>query len=152
MRDLREDGREDGEAPKVLSGMRKIGGQKTRDAPFGTAETGDQREGRTQRAEKDQNLLGVYQKILHRYLRKIQGVMDMDTGNKFPERLRRLRERTGRKQYAVAECCGVTRRTFRRYELGELEPTRQPIINIADYFDVSADYLLGRTDNPKINK
>ena len=56
----------DGEAPKVLSGMRKIGGQKTRDAPFRAAETGDQREDGTHRAEKDQDLLGVYQKILHR--------------------------------------------------------------------------------------
>lgn len=72
--------------------------------------------------------------------------------NVFPRRLRELRERTGRKQYAVAECCGITRRTLRRYERGELEPSRQPLIDIADYFDVSIDYLLGRTSNPKINK
>ncbi|MDE6454611.1 MAG: helix-turn-helix domain-containing protein [Dysosmobacter sp.] len=74
------------------------------------------------------------------------------TGNKFPERLRRLRESTRRKQYAVAECVGITRSTLRRYARGKLEPTRQPLIDIADYFDVSIDYLLGRTDNPKMNK
>lgn len=73
-------------------------------------------------------------------------------GNRFPERLRRLRKSTGRKQHAVAHCFGISRRTLTRYENGELEPTKQILIYMAEYFDVSIDYLVGRTDNPEINK
>lgn len=72
--------------------------------------------------------------------------------NKFPQRLRRLRERTGRKQYAVAECCGLNRRTYRRFELGEREPSVESLKAIADYYDVSMDYLIGRTNNPDMNR
>lgn len=72
--------------------------------------------------------------------------------NVFPVRLRKLRERTGRKQYAVAHCFGVSRRTLSRYEKGELEPTKQILVEMADYFEVSIDYLVGRTDNPRINR
>ncbi len=72
--------------------------------------------------------------------------------NKFPERLRRLREKVGRKQYAVAECCGLSRRTYRRYESGEKEPSVESLEAIADYFEVSMDYLRGRTDNPLMNR
>ena len=37
-------------------------------------------------------------------------------------------------------------------EIGDHEPNFVALIKIADYFDVSADYLLGRTDNPKVNR
>lgn len=39
-----------------------------------------------------------------------------------------------------------------RYETGEREADYKTLIAIADYFDVSIDYLLGRTDNPKVNR
>ncbi len=39
-----------------------------------------------------------------------------------------------------------------RYENLEHEADYQMLIKIADYFDVSLDYLFGRTDNPNINK
>lgn len=72
--------------------------------------------------------------------------------NKFPVRLRRLRERQRRKQCAVAELCGLDRRTYRRYERGEKEPSVESLEKLADYFDVSMDYLRGRTDNPAVNR
>ena len=37
-----------------------------------------------------------------------------------------------------------------RYETGEREADYETLIQLADYFNVSLDYLLGRTDNPKI--
>lgn len=70
----------------------------------------------------------------------------------FQERLRRLRERQRRKQYVVSELCGLNRGSIRRYERGEMEPSAKALKAIADYFDVSIDYLLGRTENPKVNK
>lgn len=71
--------------------------------------------------------------------------------SEFPKRLRKLRERQRRKQYVVSELCGLNRSTIRRYERGEMEPSAEALSAIADYFEVSIDYLLGRTDNPEIN-
>jgi len=51
-------------------------------------------------------------------------------------------------QKDVAEAIGVTVRQYQRYEKAEHQPTLPVIIKLADYFDVSADYLLGRSDNP----
>lgn len=47
---------------------------------------------------------------------------------------------------------GIGQNTISRYETGALEADYKTLIAIADYFDVSIDYLLGRTDNPKINR
>ena len=74
----------------------------------------------------------------------------MDT-NKFTERLRMLRERQNRKQHVISELCGLNKSTLRRYELGEREPGLKKLVSIADYFDVSLDYLVGLTDNPRRN-
>lgn len=71
--------------------------------------------------------------------------------SEFPKRLRKLRERQRRKQYVVSELCGLNRSTIRRYERGEMEPSAEALSAIADYFEVSIDYLLGRTDNQEIN-
>lgn len=69
--------------------------------------------------------------------------------NKFPERLRRLRERRRVSRYVVSELCGLNRNAVRRYERGEAEPNMKALINIADYFEVSLDYLVGVSDTPK---
>lgn len=72
--------------------------------------------------------------------------------NEFPKRLKRLREKQRRKQYIVSELCGLNRSAIRRYERGERKPGADELTAIADYFEVSVDYLLGRTENPQINK
>lgn len=74
---------------------------------------------------------------------------DVRTENKFPERLRKLRERNRMKQCVLAELCGLNRNAIKLYENGKVEPTRKSLESIADYFDVSIDYLLGRSDYPK---
>ena len=43
---------------------------------------------------------------------------------------------------------GVSQPVIARYETGDFFPSYPILIKIADYFNVSADYLLGRTDNP----
>lgn len=45
----------------------------------------------------------------------------------------------------------TTQNTVSRYETGEREADYAMLIAIADYFGVSIDYLLGRTDNPRTN-
>lgn len=69
--------------------------------------------------------------------------------DKFPERLRKMRERNRLKQCVLSELCGLNRNSVKLYELGKAQPTRKSLERIADYFDVSIDYLLGRSDNPK---
>lgn len=69
--------------------------------------------------------------------------------DKFPERLKKMRERNQLKQCVLSELCGLNKNAIKRYEAGKSEPTVSSLESIADYFDVSIDYLLGRSDYPK---
>lgn len=55
-------------------------------------------------------------------------------------------------QMELAKNTNLSLRTYQRYEKGERNPTSDVLISLADYFNVSIDYLVGRTDNPKIYK
>ena len=65
---------------------------------------------------------------------------------RFPERLRKLREETRIKRYILSQRCGLHSDAIRRYERGEAEPDLLSLIAIADFFEVSLDYLTGRAD------
>lgn len=67
----------------------------------------------------------------------------------FSKRLQMLRERQHKSRRVVSELCGLPTDAIRRYERGEAKPTADSLIAIANYFEVSIDYLLGRTDNPR---
>ncbi len=62
------------------------------------------------------------------------------------ERLKELRLERGLKLKDVAEYLNVTIRTISRYEDGTREPSIVVLKKLCDLFDVSADYLIGRTD------
>ena len=62
------------------------------------------------------------------------------------ERLRRLRESVKLSQVKMAELLGVKQSSINRYEQGQSAPSLETLVRYADYFDVSLDYLLGRTD------
>ena len=64
----------------------------------------------------------------------------------FAFRLRRLRERSRVSRRVLADLCGVSKSTMSRYERGEQEPAARVVVELADYFDVTTDYLLGRTE------
>ncbi len=64
--------------------------------------------------------------------------------SEFPGRLRRLRERRRMNRKAMGECCGLSKNIIGMYERGEKEPSLKTLIKIADFFEVSTDYLLGR--------
>lgn len=64
-------------------------------------------------------------------------------------KIKQLREKTGLSQAKLAKVLGgVSRPVIARYETGDCFPSYPVLIKIADYFNVSTDYLLGRTDNP----
>lgn len=66
--------------------------------------------------------------------------------NKFAERLTQLRSERGISQASVSKEIGVSRYTIYSYEKGKTAPTLDGLVALADYFDVTLDYLLGRTD------
>ncbi len=65
------------------------------------------------------------------------------------ERLRELRENIGFSQAELADEIGVTQATVNRYETGKTTPPVETILWYADRFDVSLDYIFGRTDKPQ---
>lgn len=67
-------------------------------------------------------------------------------------RLRELRLTRKITQLKLAMDLSMSQNTVSRYENGEREPGISELIRIADYFDVSVDYLLERTNNPKLNE
>ena len=67
----------------------------------------------------------------------------------FGERIRKLRESVKLSQAKIAKLIGTSQVSINRYESGGGEPPLKTLIWYADYFDVSIDYLLARTDNPQ---
>lgn len=67
-------------------------------------------------------------------------------------RLKELRENKKISQLKIAMDLGMNQNSISRYENGVREADNTTLVLFADYFDVSVDYLLERTDNPKMNK
>ena len=65
------------------------------------------------------------------------------------ESLKRFRKEFGVTQQQVADSVGVLKPAYQRYELGKTVPLTTFLIKLADAFNVSLDYLVGRSDNPK---
>ena len=68
-------------------------------------------------------------------------------------RIRDLREDADLRQIDVARATGIDQKTLSNYETGKTNPDSFAIIKLADFFNVSADYLLGRKNEsrPDIN-
>lgn len=66
-----------------------------------------------------------------------------------PEALKRIRKSKGIPQSQIASAAGISTTQYQNYEYGKSEPTASVLIALADYFDVSLDYLVGRSDNPQ---
>jgi transcriptional regulator with XRE-family HTH domain len=62
------------------------------------------------------------------------------------QRIKKLRELNNYSQKRVADALGISNVQLSRYESGDRKPEPETIKNIADFYDVSVDYLLGRTD------
>lgn len=66
----------------------------------------------------------------------------------FAKRLAYLRKKNEYTQQRVADFLGITRPAYTAYERGTREPDYESLQKLANFFGVSTDYLLGRTDNP----
>lgn len=64
------------------------------------------------------------------------------------EKLKQLRINKHATQKEVAEYCGVATTSIQRFEYGTNKPSIENIIKLAEFFNVSSDYLLGISDNP----
>lgn len=71
---------------------------------------------------------------------------------KFSNRLKQLRKEKKLKQSDMAELLELTTRHYQQIEYGKVNIPTLTLIFLADYFDVSLDYLVGRTDNPNSHK
>ncbi|MBQ9334498.1 MAG: helix-turn-helix transcriptional regulator [Lachnospiraceae bacterium] len=67
-------------------------------------------------------------------------------------RLKQLRKSRHISQIHLAMELGMTQNSISRFETGTRRPDYDTLICFADYFDVSIDYLVGRTDIPDLNK
>ncbi len=67
-------------------------------------------------------------------------------------RLKEIRQKSGISQLKLAMDLNMNQNTISRYETGERQAGYNELIAIADYFDVSIDYLLERTNNPETNR
>lgn len=70
----------------------------------------------------------------------------------FGKHLKSLRQSKNITQKQLAINIGASESGVQNYELGTRKPTFDMLIALADYFNVSIDYLVGRTGNPEINK
>ena len=64
----------------------------------------------------------------------------------FQELLQEQRKLNGLTQRQMAEMLGIAQPSYIRYENGTSEPTLETLVKIADAFDISVDYLLGRKE------
>lgn len=70
----------------------------------------------------------------------------------FGEHLKSLRLSKGITQKQLAENIGASERGIQNYETNQRKPTYDILIALANYFEISLDYLVGRTSNPEVNK
>lgn len=76
----------------------------------------------------------------------------MDYKNNFSTQLLKCRKSAGISQRALADILNISDAAITMMEKSRRAPSFEILCALADYFDVSIDYLVGRTDNPKINK
>ena len=81
--------------------------------------------------------------------KKNNGVSNMVVIGK---RIRQLRTSRGMTQKQLADILGICEVSFQRYEYGTARPILDKLIALADYFDVSLDFLVGRTEKQEVNR
>lgn len=70
----------------------------------------------------------------------------------YAKRIRDLREDSDKTQQEIAKLLGTSQTMYARYERGANEMPIRHLVALADFYNVSTDYILGRTNNQKINK
>lgn len=68
------------------------------------------------------------------------------------QRIRNLREDKDMTQVQMAKILSCSQRIYSNYERGDVDIPTEILIKLADYHNVSVDYLLNRTGNPNVNR
>lgn len=85
------------------------------------------------------------------FLRHLSGELDKLLGNNClrADRIRLIREKRGLSQHQLAEMCNIGINQIHRYEVGKAQPTAENLKLIAEKLGVSADYLLGLSNDER---
>lgn len=73
-------------------------------------------------------------------------------GDMMQNNLRKLRKEKGLSQIAVQMQTGIEQALISKYENGERVPPTETLMQLADFYGVSMDYIMGRTDRKEINR
>ena len=76
----------------------------------------------------------------------------MSLGDIMKNRLRELRKNRGLTQISLQLQTGIEQALLSKFENGDRVPPTETLIRLAEFYNVSIDYILYRTDNPEINK
>ena len=76
----------------------------------------------------------------------------MSSGDSMKNNLRKLRTEHKLTQVALQMQTGIEQSLLSKFENGERIPPTETLMILAEFYNVSIDYLLCRTENPKINK
>lgn len=76
----------------------------------------------------------------------------MSLGDLMQNNLRKLRKEKGLSQIAVQMQTGIEQALISKYENGERVPPTETLMQLADFYGVSMDYIMGRTDRKEINR
>lgn len=71
---------------------------------------------------------------------------------KYGERLKKLRNRKGFSQKELTDRLNLNRSTYARYELCQTQPDFDTLDKLANFYDVTVDYLLGRSNDPELTE
>ena len=76
----------------------------------------------------------------------------MSLGDMMQNNLRKLRKEKRLSQIAVQMQTGIEQALISKYENGERVPPTETLMQLADFYGVSMDYIMGRTDRKEINR
>lgn len=76
----------------------------------------------------------------------------MSLGDMMQNNLRKLRKEKGLSQIAVQMQTGIEQALISKYENGERVPPTETLMQLADFYGVSMDYIMGHTDRKEINR
>ena len=69
----------------------------------------------------------------------------------YTNRLKELREKQNIMAKDIAALLQISYRNYQRYEKGEIDPPTSKTLLLAEFYNVSMDYLVGRTNKPEVN-
>lgn len=76
----------------------------------------------------------------------------MSLGDTMKNRLKKLRTSRGYTQVSLQMQTGIEQSLLSKYENGERVPPTETLVRLAEFYNVSIDYLLCRTDKPEVNR